>query len=407
MSMKTFSELLHPFPYEEFLSAYWTKKALFIRGHESKFSDLFSWDALNDLLNRGILFYPRVRLVEDKVVLPEHEYTKSNLDEPEHIIDPVKVIKRLRRGATLIFDSVNDSDKNISDLVNQLQFELGERSHVNLYCSSPTVQGFDLHYDAHEVFLLQIAGQKHWHVFDQERKYPLRYEKPNHSLPPQQPYLDCVLTSGDILYIPRGHWHAGVAVNEPSLHLTLAVTGRTGISFLQWLTEELRSEELWRQNLPLALGNMSTLNESVAKLRPQIERLQKSLGDLSNDPHLIERYIEYCISKEKPSEPFNLPIQCNSKEIEIDIHTSFLRPATQRAFITPLVDGAGLRVVVWGKQLILKGDVKEWVQRLFASSRFSGKEAISWQDDLTWGDVQPVLSVLVKEGIIFIANTNS
>jgi ribosomal protein L16 Arg81 hydroxylase len=398
--MNAFSHLLAPLSPEEFLSEFWTRKSVLISGEDTKFADLFAWNNLNQLLNRSRLFFPRLRLVRDKSLLPEAEFTSARLGDPEHLIDSAKVITHLRNGATLIFDGVNESDAKVEQMVNDLRFELGESVHVNLYCSSSGVQGFDLHYDPHEVFLLQIAGQKSWQVYDCDRRFPLRYEKPANSSIPSQSYLQAVLSPGDVLYIPRGHWHAGIATQGPSLHLTLAVTCRTGISFLQWVIEELRSEEAWRQNLPLALRGDNTVDEVVARLEPRVEDLSQSLISFLSSVGIAERYAEHCIGKERSDSPFNLPLHYSAQTIELTMRSSFSRPATQKASIRKIEDSTAVKVVVWGKELVFRGRVDKWVERLFSTISFTGEEAAAWQEDLAWDDVRPVLLTLVKEGIL-------
>jgi hypothetical protein len=50
-----------------------------------------------------------------------------------------------------------------------------------------------------------------------------RNELISSSVPPAGALLDQTLQPGDLLYIPRGCYHVAMPMNEPALHLTLAV----------------------------------------------------------------------------------------------------------------------------------------------------------------------------------------
>ncbi|MEH1837976.1 MAG: cupin domain-containing protein [Nostoc sp.] len=131
-------------------------------------------------------------------------------------------------------DRIHKLVPEIATFASKLRHSLGCRVHVNLYCSLAKQQGFSCHYDLHEVFILQIDGQKEWQIFNDTFKYPLPIQKSDLFSPPdEQPYLNCVLKPGDILYIPRRHWHYAVALDQPSLHLTVGVHCKTGIDFLE------------------------------------------------------------------------------------------------------------------------------------------------------------------------------
>ena len=63
-----------------------------------------------------------------------------------------------------------------------------------------------------------------------------------------------MLEKGDVLYVPRGHWHYAIAEDSVSLHVTVGITCRKGLAFLDWLSGELASEPVWRRNAPLIAG---------------------------------------------------------------------------------------------------------------------------------------------------------
>ena len=98
---------------------------------------------------------------------------------------------------------------------------------ANLYCSPASASTSPRHYDTHDVLVLQISGRKSWRIFNPLVKLPLE------SVPPLpfeertamlkyarggprkaranidddecgEALKELTLTSGDLLYVPRG-----------------------------------------------------------------------------------------------------------------------------------------------------------------------------------------------------------
>ena len=62
----------------------------------------------------------------------------------------------------------------IRDLSQDLAAELGHPVQVNAYVTPPQNQGFADHYDIHDVFVLQVHGEKRWALREPVHEAPLR-----------------------------------------------------------------------------------------------------------------------------------------------------------------------------------------------------------------------------------------
>ncbi len=382
--MRSLANLLKPYNLEDFLNHNWTNKAVAIKSEGKKdFAHLFSWEKLNHLLNFYQLKYPDIRLaVEGKV-----------LDESEN----ANLIKLCQSGATLIINQVHKLIPEIAEFAAEIKAELGYGNQVNAYCSWPEKQGFSSHYDTHEVFILQTDGIKQWYVFADTIKYPLTDQKSSTFPPPETPpYLTCTLHPGDVLYIPRGHWHYAIASDEPSLHLTLGIHCKTGIDLLEWLVGELRQQSEWRQSLPLRT-NQDSIDKSVNNLIAE-------LHGYANSKNLGEEYSSYLDSLTKPVAKYSLPYQAGFNIFPYGIQTKYRIPKSQRVRISELPDGCGYKIVVGGKEVSLKGVTEKFMENLFSTEFFTGEDVMDWLPDCDWEiDVMPLLSRLVVEGIIFVS----
>jgi len=207
---------------------------------------------------------------------------------------------RLRQGATLIVNGVHHRVPTVAKLAADLRQEIGYQIHVNLYCSPAKQQGFDCHYDTHDVLILQIEGDKKWFVFHETLSYPTPEMKSSSQLPPKDPpYLECILKAGDVLYIPRGHWHYAVACEDPSLHLTVGIECQTGLDWLGWLIHELQQNSHWRQSLPVCVDdNTNVLEQHLINLR-------QNLIETLNQPNILHKYIDALAYCDQPPIPIN------------------------------------------------------------------------------------------------------
>ena len=101
-----------------------------------------------------------------------------------------------------------------------------------LYVTPRGDQSVGAHSDDQDVFILQLAGTKHWTVYGSPVRLPYTDEmvgKPGG--PPvdpdfaaSAPVLDTELRPGDVLYVPRGAVHeARAAPGGASVHVTVTV----------------------------------------------------------------------------------------------------------------------------------------------------------------------------------------
>jgi hypothetical protein len=139
-----------------------------------------------------------------------------------------------------------------------------------------------VHWDDHDAFIIQIAGRKRWRLHGITRRSPLQRDVELPPRPEGEPVDDFLLEDGDVLYVPRGHWHDVSAVGEESLHLTIGFNAATGVDLVAWLADQVRADELFREDLPRFAGP-GDRTKRAAQLRQQIT-------DLMTDD-LVDRFL--------------------------------------------------------------------------------------------------------------------
>ena len=381
---KTLQSLIDPLSVESFVADYWAKKAVYLPANGARnFRTLFSWQELNRLLNFGRLRYPEdLRLVQ--------------LDDSTPGSGPSDWIERCRRGATLVIHRLQQFVPELADLTAQLRTELGHRTQVNMYCSWPSFQGLNCHYDGHEVLILQVEGMKEWFVGPPILKWPTKKGRCGDAQVTPNPYLHVTLQPGDVLYIPRGHCHHAVALNEPSIHLTVGITCRTGIDWLHWLADEFAVDEGWRENLPLALdGNATAITRHVAALTQRLRAALKD-GDIIADAY-ADQHASLTSARQVE---VSLPQQAGYGVSDYDKNSRFRKPKYGSSRVRQLSD-QHCQILLRNKRIDLDGVSPTALSDILERDSFTLSEVAECLPELDLeADIKPLLWRLVKEGVL-------
>jgi len=267
------AQMLEPYAPGEFLDSTWGVNFLHVRGRAGRFAHMMPWGRLSEVLGRHRLDFPRLRLVREGKPLPVASYLRHQTGGRQKTTIPrlksPALAGQLREGATLVLDAVDELSEPVEELAQGLELFFRERVQVNLYAGWQTSRGFDLHWDDHDVFILQVTGRKQWSVYGQTRPYPLVNDIEKARKPEHEPLWEGTLEDGDLLYIPRGWWHVAVPLAEPTLHLTVGVHNRTGLDLLRWFSERVRASETFRRDLP-RLASAAERAAHNARLREEL-----------------------------------------------------------------------------------------------------------------------------------------
>jgi lysine-specific demethylase/histidyl-hydroxylase NO66 len=139
------------------------------------------------------------------------------------------VLRLFADGSTVVLQGLHRLWPPLIEFADSLAADLGHPTQVNAYITPPSSRGFSPHYDVHDVFVLQVAGEKHWRVHAPVLADPLRNQPWQDraadvaAAAEQEPVIDAVLRPGDALYLPRGFIHSAKALGAISAHLTVGV----------------------------------------------------------------------------------------------------------------------------------------------------------------------------------------
>jgi ribosomal protein L16 Arg81 hydroxylase len=273
---------------DTFLRTHIGEQMLHVSGARDLWSDVFSWQELNTVLSGGFVGVPRVRLVSKGVTVDTALYADDV--GQRQVPDSRRVQDLMARGATLILQSVEGINPRLNAFVRELERDLGADVRVDVVATTATVPGLNMHWDNAECFNVQLDGEKQWQVIPPERPHPLtattRFPKRSDLLKPTAPDVpptwEGVMTPGDLIYLPRGWWHAVTPLISPSLHLSIAVDVPTLHDFLHWYALDAVRHESVRRSLPVW--------QTTTERRDRIANVLTSLKDsLTTDD--VERYL--------------------------------------------------------------------------------------------------------------------
>jgi len=228
-------------------------------------------------LERG-LRQPGFRLVRDGTTLSTRDTCRTagvghrTLDD---VIQPNRVLELHAAGATMVLQGLQLSDPRLARLANNLALDLGHAVQVNAYLSPVAAKGLELHFDFHDVFVLQLDGCKRWRVWEPLARtlQPVR-SGPKEAMPTfdelGEPAMDLTLRAGDCLYLPRGFPHAAETVDAASSHLTIGVMAPAWHQAVRHAVDEAiaaRTGTL-RASIPADLTGAPDLADVAAHLDP-------------------------------------------------------------------------------------------------------------------------------------------
>src|ERR1019366_9002319 len=186
-----FDQIIAPLGRERFLAAYWNKKFLHLTGPKGRFTPILPWEELNHILEWHPPPQPQLRLFQEGVMVDLRRY----IDGPVGALslNAGGLISILAQGATMILDAVHEVAPAVAHLTASMEAALSCVCVSNLYGGWRTQRGFDVHWDPHEVLVLQLSGRKRWQVFAPTRLHPLADDSEKAVAPSGPPVWDGIM----------------------------------------------------------------------------------------------------------------------------------------------------------------------------------------------------------------------
>lgn len=242
------ARLIAPTTVETFFGEYWEKKALVIRrGQTEAYRSLVTLEDIDRVITTFHLSHPDVVLANATRPVTLDDYTFEG-----GTIDIVRLYQQFAAGCTIIMNQLHRFVPPLGDLVRRIEHEISSRMQTNIYLTPREAQGLRVHYDSHDVFVLQVHGTKHWKLYQTQVPLPFRGQQfGDFPAEPGEVAQEFELEPGDMLYMPRGLMHAASTTSESSMHITMGVLHTTWVELLiEALARFASGDEALRKGLP-------------------------------------------------------------------------------------------------------------------------------------------------------------
>jgi hypothetical protein len=385
-----------------FADEIWGRRASLSRAAEltGSFDDLLDAAAVDELVSRRGLRTPFLRMAKDGTVLPAKQFTRgggAGAGIADQVADDL-VLGRLAEGATLVLQGLHRTWPPLVGFGSQLADELGHPVQINAYITPPQSRGFAPHYDVHDVFVLQVAGRKHWRIHEPVVRDPLdnqNWERSRAEVAARadgEALIDTVLAPGDALYLPRGTIHAAEALGETSIHLTIGIHPLTRYSLVQQLLDLAQHEPSLRASLPMGveLGD-------PAVLAPHLEATVGALRDfLAAAPvDEVARLLAERLDAQTRPEPVGPLAQLVAADA-LDHNTALRLRAALRVRVSE--NGDEVRLTMLDRFVALPASAADAVKTVLAGAPFTPAElpGLGLEDQLT------VARRLLRESVVVV-----
>jgi hypothetical protein len=418
--------LLAPLAPQTFVSEYWGKKPLYVKGFREKFKGFFDGAAFFRAVSTPTTAPgSQLRASFDKKTTPAPRSAAEPVDLTQHFpIPPESAGPLFEAGATLCLTEIDTRVPRLAYFAAAIKRQLGYPGPVafNSYFSPPGV-GFNWHFDGRIASTLQIEGTKRWRFSkrvavpwprgnaivktDGSARYDLDLPRAEWEAIAfdKKEITEVVLEPGDFLVLPAGTWHDASGGPTGSLALNLAFNPIAYTTIVGELLDVLLAHDAgWRSAKPL-LPKLDGLPgevdpralESVAKqLANAAEALRSVAADSSALVALWSAFVQGGAPPiDPPSAALSAPIVASDR----------LRVrADGNVYVQRADGGTRLLIAVGAKRRTeVSGDVMHFAERALAARRFEAQECMAWGEEgktLAWTEVETILTKLVNEGLL-------
>ncbi len=279
--------LLGPAAADRFFADHWPERAFFAHGDPARLPAFLRTPELASTEALARRYQGTLRFTQGR------RYQKMIR------IDQVDAMALYRMGLTLQFEDVTATVPGASTALRDLEVELGINPGAACMSvfASPVEEGLSVHFDAQDIFSIQLKGSKVFHIAPvDELRYPSGSQYVPGSAPFDALYPQAVrgfpdadhahftrveMQPGSVLYMPRGTWHHTES-HDNSLSVSIGLHVPSALEcLLSQLEPLLLQDEAWRRPLYGAWGQEPARQAATAQAAALLQRLPAQLASLT------------------------------------------------------------------------------------------------------------------------------
>jgi ribosomal protein L16 Arg81 hydroxylase len=291
----TLAQLLAPMSVEQFFAEYHDRQPLHLKGDAGKFASVLSWRQINRLMDMTHAWTGRsLMVVLDGKSIPPEQYCARAIgrDEAEQVLQPVaeRVREWVAKGASIVLNDVDSLTPGLASVSSAIEGAGLGKAQANVYISWQSHKAFPAHYDTHDVWAVQVEGEKTWNIWEGRAEWPISHPvfrsqtQEHHEQAKGKLRAKVLLKAGDLLYLPRGWYHDALAEAPASVHVAFGAHAPISIDLMTILGERVLYDAAFRQPLPRQDGTAA----ARFALTQRAGQLGQRLAELCKDPKVME-----------------------------------------------------------------------------------------------------------------------
>ena len=305
---------------EQFMKRHWQKKPLLIRQAVPNMKPLIERAELLSMLENEEVESRQIVRKGAKWTLKKGPMARKSLPSfktPDWTV--------LIQGVDLHHDAVHA-------LLQQFRFVPDARLDDLMISFATDGGGVGPHFDSYDVFLLQAQGQRKWRI-GRQKKFELQEGVPLKILKDFKPETEFVLNPGDMLYLPPGYAHDGVAIGECmtySVGFRVPRSAELASDLLMGLSEELAEDSGSAKDLLYQDPKQSPAIQDASIPLGMQQFAAEAVAKALKDPQLLNCLLGESLTAPKANVWFDTPDQDDlpnfvwPKDVQLDRRTKML-----------------------------------------------------------------------------------
>ena len=299
MQKKTALTLLGGLTPEQFMKRHWQKKPLLIRQAVPNMKPLIERAELLEMVER--------EEVESRCIV--RKGAKWTLKKGPMARKSLPSLKT--PDWTVLVQGVDLHNDAVHALLQQFRFVPDARLDDLMISFATEGGGVGPHFDSYDVFLLQAHGQRKWRI-GRQKKFELQEGVPLKILKEFKPEAEFVLNPGDMLYLPPGYAHDGIAQGECmtySIGFRVPRSAELASELLMGLSEEVAEDcggsqdVLYQDPQQLAVFQDASVPQALQQFAAT------AIAKALKDPQLLNCLLGESLTEPKPNVWFDNPDQ--------------------------------------------------------------------------------------------------
>jgi len=302
-----------------FMRQHWQKKPLLVRNALPEYANIVTRADLIGLAERDDVESRLVQRSGARWNVRHGPFRKSEL------------ARLPRSGWTLLVQSVDQLVPAAAELLRRFAFIPYARLDDVMVSYAARNGGVGAHFDSYDVFLVQGSGERRWGLSRQD-DLDLVADAPLKLLRRFEAEQECIVGSGDVLYVPPLYAHDGVAVADDCVTYPIGFRAPSSqalaTGFLEFLQDRIALEGMYRD------PDLRPTRAPGRIPRAMIRRIGKTLERMRWSESDVVRFIGEYLTEPKSNVVFERPRTLRAADFSLKARKNGLRLAPASRMLT-------------------------------------------------------------------------